>query len=119
MNEVLKKRLIKLILNPIVLSMLLIFLAAGIWQVAYQVDPLYSTNNKEMQMIKTDIERQDSGVVSNIRVYGLEEIKTDSGTFKVQPIRYTFEKDSTVTSVDRFIKVKRGFSNYHYSGLIK
>ena len=119
MNEVLKKRLIKLIVNPIVLSMLLIFLAAGIWQVAYQVDPLYSTNNKEMQMIKTDIERQDSGVVSNIRVYGLKEIKTDSGTFKVQPIRYTFGKDSTVTSVDRFIKVKRGFSNYHYNGLIK
>lgn len=119
MNKILKKELIKLIINPIVISMLLIFLAAGIWQITYQVNPLYSTNDKEMQMIKTDIEGQDSGVVSNIRVYGIKEVKTDSGTFKVQPIRYIFEKDSTVTSVDRLIKVKKGFLNYHYNGLIE
>lgn len=118
MKEV-RKKIMKFLVNPVFTPILIIFLTASIWQVLFQVEPIHSTNYEELQAIKNNIEKLDSGKVENLNIYGLETLNTDSGTFKVQRIKYDFIKDSNRVSVNRYIKVKRGFNNYHYNGLLK
>ena len=118
MKEV-RKKIMKFLVNPVLMPILIIFFTAGIWQVVAQVEPIHTTDYKELQAITKDIEKLDSGKVDNLNIYGLETLNTDSGNFKVQKIKYDFVKDSNRVSVDRYVKVKRGFNSYHYNGLLK